>query len=117
MAKNNKEEYNLLELTPIRNFEHETNDKGLINILVPKFKNSFLKRLIPSSKSQFIRANLDELGTCTWLAMDGSNNVSKIADIVREKFGIKAEPIFDRLKVFMLQLERNGFIYFKELKR
>jgi hypothetical protein len=109
---------NYLEMTPRRIHGHEMNDNGLIDVLVPRFKNKFFKKFfIPSSKSPYIRANLDEFGSETWKLIDGQHRVSAIADILNEKFGEKIHPVLDRLTMFLTNLYRNGFISFIEIER
>lgn len=114
-SKNNT--VNLLELTPARNYGHQTNEDGLVDVLVPRFKSSIMKSFIPKSKSPFIRANLDEIGSAIWLLIDGERKVDEIAKLAEDKFADKIQPVYDRLNVFLTQLHNNGFIYFKELKK
>ncbi len=116
MFKRKKEVYNLLELTPVRVNEHEENE-GLIRILIPKFKNKFMISLIPKTKSRSIRIKLDEIGTATWLSIDGNKNVTRIIEELRLKFGEKIEPAEERVSKFIGGLNLHNFIYFKELKK
>ncbi|MCE1166108.1 MAG: PqqD family protein [Bacteroidetes bacterium] len=111
-----REVYNLLELTPVRVNEHEENE-GLIRILVPKFKNKFLLSLIPKGKSKHIRVKLDEIGTATWLLINGKRKVTKIIEELREKFGDNLEPAEERVSKFIGGLNLHNLIYFKELKK
>eukprot|EP01107_Rhizomastix_libera_P004345 TRINITY_DN17388_c0_g1_i1.p2 TRINITY_DN17388_c0_g1~~TRINITY_DN17388_c0_g1_i1.p2 ORF type:complete len:121 (-),score=1.42 TRINITY_DN17388_c0_g1_i1:1458-1820(-) len=113
--KEEKEKLNLLELTPIRNYEHTVKEDGLIDVLVPKFKREFFNRFIPKSKSPFIKANLDELGSAVWELMNGETKILDIVKILDERFGEKIAPVNDRVGMFINNLHRNGFIRFKEL--
>jgi hypothetical protein len=113
---NNKKTFNYLEMTPYCMHKHVIKDNGLVDVLVPKFTNKFaVKYLIPRSKSPFIRANLDEFGSTTWLLMDGKNNVSEISDKLIEKFGETIQPVNARLTLFLTNLYNNQFISFNEL--
>lgn len=113
-----KSELNYLETTPKRNYGHELRDDGMINVLVPRFTDRILgKYLQPKLKNPFIKANLDEFGTATWLLMDGSNRVDTIADRLTEQFGEKIQPVHQRLTFFLTHLHKAGFITFKELER
>ncbi|MDQ1266834.1 MAG: hypothetical protein QG635_1987 [Bacteroidota bacterium] len=115
-GKKEKKEYNYLELTPQVNYKHEIRDDGLFDVLVPKFNNKTLEKLlIPSSKSPFIKANLDEFGTAAWRLIDGNNKVKSIADMLLEEFGEKIQPVYDRLTLFLTNLYKNGFIHFIEI--
>ncbi len=113
-----QKDFNYLEMTPRRIHGYEVNESGMIDVLVPKFKNELLKKIfIPSNKSQYIRANLDEFGSETWKLIDGENKVSIIADTLNDKFGEKIQPVHQRLTMFLTNLYRNGFISFIEIER
>lgn len=111
-----KEVYNMLELTPVRVNQHEEIE-GLINILIPKFKREFFQKFIPKRKSKDIRIKLDEIGTATWLAMDGNKKVKDIVSELREKFSDRIEPAEERTSKFIGGLNLHSFIYFKELRK
>ncbi|MGE5479330.1 MAG: PqqD family protein [Chloroflexota bacterium] len=117
LAKKKKgEDINYLELTPNRLYEHELNEKGLIDVLVPRFTDKvFGKLLQPRLRNKYIKANLDALGSAAWELIDGKNNVDAIAATLRARFGEEIEPVYDRLTAFLTQLYKNGFINFKEL--
>lgn len=116
--KNKFENLNYLELTPIANYNYEKNEKGLINVLVPRFTDKiFGKILQPRLKSKYIKANLDEIGTATWLLINGSKNVHQIANDLSKQFGDKIHPVNERLTQFLTQLYQAGFISFAEIKK
>ncbi len=105
-------------MTPVRNYGHETNNGNLIDVLVPKFKSEFFRNfLVPGNRSPYIKANMDEFGSETWLLMDGENKVEFIADKLTEKFGERIQPVLGRLTTFLTNLYKNGFISFKEIER
>jgi len=105
----------LLELTPISKVGHEINTEGLVTILFPKFKSARLNSFIFARKSPFIRLNLDEIGSESWLLIDGKRNVDEIAQKLTEKFGDKVHPASERLGKFLSQLYNNKYISFTEL--
>ncbi len=115
--RKNSVNVNLLELTPVAKYSHQVNSDGLIDVLVPRFKGSIMQKFVPKSKSKFIRANLDVIGTEVWRLIDGKRKVSDIAIAIDEKLGEKVQPVYDRLNVFLTQLHNNGFIYFLELNK
>lgn len=113
-----KSEYNYLELTPIQLKEFEIGEDGLINILIPRFKNKLAVKLFTGNlKSPFIKANLDEFGSETWILIDGQRSVQQVGQKLIEKFGVSIEPVYDRLTQFMTNLHRYNFITFLELKK
>lgn len=116
--KKKKTELNYLELTPVCSYKHELTDEGLVNVLVPKFTDKILGRwLQPKLRKKYIRANLDEFGSATWLLMDGSKKVDKIAEELDNKFGEKIAPVYERLTKFLSQLYIYDFITFKEYQK
>lgn len=117
LMRKNSVNVNLLELTPVAKYSHQVNSDGLIDVLVPRFKGSIMQKFVPKSKSKFIRANLDVIGTEVWRLIDGKRKVSDIAIAIDEKLGEKVQPVYDRLNVFLTQLHNNGFIYFLELNK
>ena len=56
------------------------------------------------------RIHLDALGSFVWLRIDGLRSVYELAGLVEEGFGEEAHPLYERLAVFMKQLERGGFV-------
>jgi hypothetical protein len=116
--KNKYKNINYLELTPVPNYKYEVKDKGMVDVLVPRFKNKYAEKIfIPKSKSPYIRANLDELGSEVWKLLNGENKVSFIVERLNEIFGEKIQPVNERLTKFLSQLYKNGFISFKEIER
>lgn len=107
---------NLLDLTPVRINGHEEVD-GLVNILIPKFKKEFMKKIIPKNKSKDIRVKLDELGSAAWLAIDGNKKVLSIVEELKQTFGEKIEPAVERVSQFINGLYANNLLYFKELRK
>ena len=60
-----KKSINLLTLTPQKSLAYEYRVDGQIDVLVPRFKNAFLQRMMQKKRSPYIRANLDEFGSTT----------------------------------------------------
>lgn len=112
------QEYNYLELTPIHNKNFKIGDDGLVDILIPRFKSELAKKYLqPKNKEPYFRANLDEIGTATWKLIDGNRKVKEIGEELRNQFGERIEPVFDRLTKFLTNMHNHNFIIFKELKK
>jgi hypothetical protein len=108
-----QQEINLLELIPLKNIEWEQQTDGLICLLKPKFQISFLrKRLLPHLKNPYYRINLDKIGSHFWESCDGVRNVKEIAECMKIKFGDDVEPLYERITLFLQNLEKNKFIRF-----
>lgn len=116
-TQDKKPDINLLDLVPKRLIEHEVGDDQLVILHAPRFKTMWLRKLIePRLKRPFLKVNLDEIGTDVWLHIDGIRDIKEIADIMKEKFKEKIEPCYDRLGMFMTQLERSRFICYTNIE-
>jgi Coenzyme PQQ synthesis protein D (PqqD) len=114
--KKSNPDINYLELTPVRNYEYEVENNGLISVFVPKFDIKWLDRILSGIiKSRFFKAKLDEFGTETWLEIDGVKSVQMISNQLSKKFGEKINPVDERLTKFLSELYKYNFITFKEL--
>jgi hypothetical protein len=104
---------NLLDLVPVRTIEWKKTDE-LVVLLKPKFNHPFLaKHILPRMKSPHFKIKLDEIGSFFWENCDGTKTVKEIGEIQRQKFGEKVEPLYDRISLFLQNLEKNGLITFK----
>lgn len=105
---------NLLELTPIQQFETQTGENGLALILVPRFKNKFLiKYLLPKYKTNHIKVKLDKTGSGVWMLINGTNTVQNIIDQLTQQFP-EIENLEKRLYAYFTTLYENKYINFKE---
>ncbi len=115
LNKKESRDINYLSLTPYRKFNHNQKSDGLIDVLVPRFTDRILGKLLqPRLKNPYIRANLDELGSATWLCIDGYKKVGEIISELDTELGDKIQPAQQRITMFLSNLYRNGFINFKE---
>ncbi|MCX6155080.1 MAG: PqqD family protein [Candidatus Kapabacteria bacterium] len=107
-----------MELTPLRLHEFVQKEDGLVDVLVPKFKNTWLtKLLIPKMKNPYMRANLDSFGSETWLLIDGNTKVETITNKLTEKFGDELNQAPERIGKFFNNLFVHKFITFIELRK
>lgn len=108
MKKNN----NYLDYVPKHNprYHYSLNEQNHIEILVPnsglcnRIAQIFFKRPTCS------RVELDHFGSYVWNCINGTLSVYEIGFMVREHFGTKAEPLYERLSCFLMTLQKNGFI-------
>jgi hypothetical protein len=117
MKKNKK--INLLDLTPFRKHEHRIDTDGNVEILIPRFRNRKIQKilLLNKKKSPFFVLHLDKIGSETWLLMDGYKKIQNICDDLSEKFGEEVKPVEERVCQFITTLYQNGYIAFKELQK
>jgi hypothetical protein len=61
------------------------------------------------------RIRLDEVGSYAWLRMSGTINVGDLAELVREEFGERVDPVNQRLGHLVRLLKRERFVSYMEL--
>lgn len=91
-----------------------TNENGEITLEVENrgVANKLAQLILKKPKVSYI--HLDEMGNFIWPLIDGEKNVYQLGKLVKEHFGDKAEPLYDRLAQYFQILENYGFISWKE---
>lgn len=100
---------------PVRNAESYFDDKKKIYVL--KMYHKGLNHKIAQKffkKPKYSNIRLDELGSLVWESIDGENSIEDIANIIDEKYGAKADPLYKRLFKYLILLEKNKFIVIKK---
>ena len=112
MPKSKKISKNYLEFVPVHNpaFEFATDEKGNVTIMQENkgFFYFLTQKLL--GKPRISQIHLDGMGNFIWPLMDGNRNILEIAQMVKEEFGEKAEPLYDRLVTYIATMERYGFV-------
>ena len=112
MAK--KKQGNYLDFVPMANPKNSwsEDDKGIVTIdMVHRgFYASIAQKFFHTPRVSHIQ--LDEYGSFLWKEIDGVQNVGALARKMKEQFGEKAEPLYDRLVKYMQILHNNEFILF-----
>ena len=112
-------EINSLDLTPVRQMEFEVNEKGNVDILLPRFKNQELKRALqPRRKEEYIRIHLDTLGSAIWLQIDGQMNVHELCQSLQVQHPEKLNPpeeTEERVSKFLSLLYQERYLTFREI--
>ncbi len=54
------------------------------------------------------------MGSFIWPLIDGESNLIVLGERVKENFGDKAEPLYERLAQYFVILEKYKFIIFKK---
>ncbi len=113
-----KTSQNYLDLTPEWIHGYELKENGKVSILIPRFTSKFFgKYFLPLLKNKYIPLKLDELGSETWLLIDGKKSVQEICDELSLKFGDKVQPTEERVTSFLTHLYTNKFIRFNDLNK
>lgn len=113
MKKKNSENY--LEKKPIRaNIQWDTDENGNITLHVENkgAMNKIAQVLFKKPKISYI--HLDEMGNFIWPLLDGEKDITEIGKEVKDHFGDKAEPLYERLAKYIQTLESYRFVEFKE---
>ncbi len=111
-------EINLLDLIPVQNIQSLEKEQGFYVLLKPKFSHPLLvKHLLPRLKSPHYKITLDEVGSFIWKLCDGENTIKDIGEKLKDNFGARVDPLYERLSFFFQNLEKNRFIVFKNLQK
>ena len=110
--KNKAPQENYLDKVPCRpeRLSWSQDEKGLV-VLDIENKGAFnrvAQWLLKKPKVSHI--HLDELGSFIWLQIDGERDLTAIGGLVGERFGDKAEPLYERLAQYFKTLESYKFI-------
>ncbi len=111
-----KKKTNYLDLIPVMkdNVTLQTNEEGQYYVEVAN--NGIMDRLAQKllKKPKVTKVSLEEFGEFIWCRMDGKNSVYDIAMQVRDHFGDKAEPLYERICVYFQTMVNNEFITMKK---
>ena len=113
--KRNKNE-NFLERVPKRSekLTWKTDENGLVTLEIENkgIFNKLFQIVLKKPKVSYI--HLDENGSFVWPLIDGEKTITELGLTVKEHFGDKAEPLYERLAKFIQILDSYGFIPFKK---
>lgn len=60
---------------------------------------------------------MDTLGSFVWKQLDGKRDMHEVAELVRQEFGKKADPVYERLIKFVEIMRDNKFVLLKEERK
>lgn len=114
-----KQKANYLDYIPKHNslFPYEKNKKGFIEIT--RKNRGLFNRLaqLLFRKPKTSQIELDEFGSFIWEQINGERDVYEIGKLIKEQFGEKAEPLYERLTEFLHILRSNDFIVYVNLQK
>lgn len=112
--RHRNESANVMEMIPVPQCETKINSNdGTIDLLMPRFKTSWLSRLVPPKKEPHIQIHLDKTGTIFWQNVDGKRTVYEIANKMRSEMPEELENGIERVGLFAQTLYRQEFISLK----
>ena len=111
----NKKTENYLERIPMRKqgLVWNVDKEGTVTLDIEN-KGVFhriAQKLLKKPKISHI--HLDEMGSFLWPLLDGGKNIIELGVLVKEEFGEKAEPLYERLAKYIQILENYQFIQWK----
>ena len=110
---------NLLDLTPKRMHEHETDENGKVVLMVKKFRNERIARFMLGNRPAHFHIRLDDLGSAVWKEIDGENTVAGILERLKLAWTDapgKINELEERLSKYLSLLYDNRYIYFREME-
>ena len=113
-------DFNYLDYVPrkIENIEYSVNESGngVLRIENTGFYNVLARKLFKRPK--YSNIELEEYGTFIWEFIDGKNTIYDISLKVKNNFGEKAEPLYERIcKYFSIMADNKLVILENNLNK
>lgn len=106
---------NYLEKTPLRrpDIDWSTDEEGVVTLHIEnKGKmNRIAQKLFKKPKVSHV--HMEEIGSFLWPLLDEDKNILQLGELVKEHFGDKAEPLYERLAKYFQILDSYNFIIWK----
>ncbi len=103
--------FNIMEMVPSRKIECKLKpEKNTVDIIMPRFKKSWLSKLVPPKKDPNIYIHLDTFGTFFWDKIDGRRTVMEIGQMMIDKLPTPMDNGLERAGFFARDLYKHGFI-------
>ncbi|MBR5134181.1 MAG: PqqD family protein [Clostridia bacterium] len=103
---------NYLEQKPMRNEKYawSADENGIVTLEVENtgIANRIAQKLFKKPKTSYV--HLDEMGSFVWPRIDGETDLIVLGEAVKEHFGDKAEPLYERLAKYFQILHSYGFV-------
>ncbi len=110
--KKKKQQKNYLDLIPERasGLAWTQDDEGIVVLEVEntgifnRIAQKFFKR------PKVTKVHMEQFGSFIWPLIDGKRTVMELADLLKERFGEEAEPLYPRVAKYMQIMESYHFI-------
>jgi len=111
-----KQQKNYLDLIPARARElaWERDDEGIV---VLEVENTGVFNWIAQKvfkRPKVTKVHMERFGSFLWPLIDGERTVKELADLLKERFGEEAEPLYPRVAKYMQIMESYHFISLSE---
>ena len=115
MSKKEVINENYLEKIPVRNknitWKQDDENKVTLEIENTGFFNTVAQKFFRKPRISYV--HLDENGSFLWPLLDGEKTILELGVLVKEHFGEKAEPLYERLAKYFQILESYKFVEFR----
>lgn len=116
MAKTQKQTENYLEKRPMRpeGLRWTQDENGIVTLEKDNtgVVNRIAQVLFRKPKVSYI--HLEKTGSFLWPLLDGEKDLAALGELVDEKFGEEAHPLYERLVKYFQILDSYGFVTWKE---
>ncbi len=110
--KRKDKQKNYLDLIPVRaeGLEWTRDDEEIVVLEVENTGvfNRIAQKLF--KRPQVTKVHMEQFGSFLWPLIDGERTVKELADLLKERFGEEAEPIYPRVAKYMQIMESYHFI-------
>jgi len=91
-----------------------TDEKGLVTLEIQNtgIMNRIAQKLFKKPKVSYV--HLEEVGSFVWPLLDGEKTILVLGEAVKEHFGEKAEPLYERLAKYFQILDSYRFVEWKQ---
>ena len=95
---------------PADEISWSTDENGIVTLKIKNtgWANILAQKFFKRPKTSYV--HLDENGSFIWPLMDGQRDILALGVLVKEHFGEKAEPLYERLARFFQILDSYHFI-------
>ncbi len=109
-----KEKISLEHKVRIKGISFTKDEKGEVTLLKENkgILNTICQKVL--KKPRITKIHLDEMGSFIFPLLDGDMTISSLGEKVKEHFGDKAEPLYERLVKYIKILESYGFVEITE---
>ncbi|MCB2305227.1 PqqD family protein [Clostridium estertheticum] len=107
MLENNEDVLNII-FKIFDDLEYELDKKNIVTILEKQdHKLQRVFRKLNFKIPDYKKTSLDEYGSCVFLQIDGKKTVKNIGENLEAKYGDKANPLYERLLLFLNHIDVN----------
>lgn len=100
---------NALDLIPVQLADCKVDESGRVILQVLRFRHRFVGKLF--NKSEYFSVRLDEMGSKTWLLINGKDNIEHISQQLSTDEKNK-DDLMSRVILFITELYRKDLVTF-----